>query len=337
MDFLSIGLGAGAAALQNRWNKQAEKRQYERNVKMMGIQTDNQMRLNRQGADLSYENWQRTSYPAQLAMMKAAGLSPGLMYGQGGGQGGTTVGSSGSASGSGVTQGKFDIANALQAAQLASNIDLTKAMTKKTEAEAENVSTVDRELKSKQIEEIDTGIGNKYAERRLTNLKSEFQEIENDIASSTKGMRIDYVGNELIKMQGEALSALMQGNVDQATFMDKVRIVQGEAVGIYVENMLKRSNISKNEQEIEKMKNDISQAWVRLAFEKEGLILQGRSVSAQERANVIKQFEAEIKAEYPNIWNTFGKGMNDLGRWLDDLVKDTFIEDFMKDKPRKVD
>lgn len=43
-----------------------------------------QRMLNQQGHDLQYDMWKKTSFPAQVKMMKAAGLNPALMYKQGG-------------------------------------------------------------------------------------------------------------------------------------------------------------------------------------------------------------------------------------------------------------
>ena len=75
--------------------------QHQRQKGLMGIQHKNQMALNRQGQRMQMDMWKNTSYPAQLKMMKEAGLSPGLMYGGGPGQGGTTGSQTGGSAASG--------------------------------------------------------------------------------------------------------------------------------------------------------------------------------------------------------------------------------------------
>jgi hypothetical protein len=95
----AAGIGAGVSMIgmgvqnqwhkrQNKWNRKAQRKQY-----------DYQRALNEQGHDLQYEMWQKTNYPAQLEMMRKAGLNPALMYGQAGATG--TTGSQGGGSASG--------------------------------------------------------------------------------------------------------------------------------------------------------------------------------------------------------------------------------------------
>lgn len=105
----TAAIGAGAGLAQNVigmiGQRQREKRANKQNEKMQRKQQQNQMALNEQGKQLSMDMWNETNYEAQMEHMKAAGLNPSLMYGQGGG-GGTTAsaGSGGSASGGGTIQ-----------------------------------------------------------------------------------------------------------------------------------------------------------------------------------------------------------------------------------------
>jgi hypothetical protein len=110
-----------------------ENRQYHNNKKLMGIQMENQKKLNEQAQQLQMRTWEQTNYPAQMKMLKEAGLNPGLLYGKGG-QGGTTgsVGGGTASSGS-VQQGKgMDIGTAVQ-------VGLMNAQKEKIEAETDNI------------------------------------------------------------------------------------------------------------------------------------------------------------------------------------------------------
>lgn len=119
-------------------DRQNNIRQFNQSKELMGMQQKNQMGLNQQGKDLALQQWKDTNYSAQKAEMEKAGLNVGMMYGMSGG-GGTTAqtGSGGSAGmGQAPQAPKMDINVLSQMAQL----DLMKAQTKKTEAEASQIS-----------------------------------------------------------------------------------------------------------------------------------------------------------------------------------------------------
>jgi len=137
-------LGAGIQTLSN--NYQAKK-QFENEKKLMGLQQQNQkelnalqeaaqMRLNQQGQGLQLDTWNKTNVGAQREHMEKAGLSVGLMYGQGG-AGGTTTGSQsggsaqgGSAGGGHAALGKsMDIGSMMQAAMMKAQIENINADT----------------------------------------------------------------------------------------------------------------------------------------------------------------------------------------------------------------
>lgn len=114
-----------------------EKRAMQNQQKLMGIQTENQMKLNKQGFELQKAMWNETNYEAQMQKMREAGLNSSLMYGMKGG-GGVTTGSQGGGSatgGSAPSPQPMDIGNKIQAvAQLA----LLNAQKKNIEADTYN-------------------------------------------------------------------------------------------------------------------------------------------------------------------------------------------------------
>ena len=94
--------------------------QHRRQKALMGHQLQNQMALNKHGHELQYDMWKRTNYPAQVRMLKEAGLNPALLYGMSGG-GGTTTGSQGGGSaqsGSAQSFQPMDMSSMLVAEQL---------------------------------------------------------------------------------------------------------------------------------------------------------------------------------------------------------------------------
>jgi len=132
----NVGTGLLGMITQNA----REKRAMKNTQKLMGIQQKNQMQLDKYGQELQLDTWKRTSYPAQVEMLKEAGLNPGLLYGNGG-PGGVTgsQGGGSAASGSAPTpqQSPMDLGNAIM---MAKQIELLEAQKQKVNAETQNVT-----------------------------------------------------------------------------------------------------------------------------------------------------------------------------------------------------
>ncbi len=135
---IGAALDIGKTFIQNKQQNNREERAVKNEMGLMNYQTQNQKALNKQGQKLQMQTWKDTNYPAQMGMLKEAGLNPGPLYGMGG-AGGATSGSQGG----GTAQGghapapqQLDINANL--AQQAANIELTKAQTEKVRVEAEN-------------------------------------------------------------------------------------------------------------------------------------------------------------------------------------------------------
>jgi hypothetical protein len=131
---MSGAIGAGISMLGGLLGA---RNQHRRQRQLMGVQYQNQRLLNQHGHDLQYDMWKKTNYPAQVQMMKEAGLNPALMYGSAG-QGGTT----GSQGGGSAASGN---AASFQAMDL-SNMMLAKAQAKDLEASA-RLKNVDADKK----------------------------------------------------------------------------------------------------------------------------------------------------------------------------------------------
>ena len=118
-----IGMAIGGATA--KWN---DKRQLEMQQKLQEMQEAGNKRMANYTQGLNKEMWDYTNYENQMKHMKAAGLNPALMYGQGGGGGSTANG------------GSAGSVNAPKAATPGNEVlGMTIAQRKLIEAQTENV------------------------------------------------------------------------------------------------------------------------------------------------------------------------------------------------------
>lgn len=133
---------------------QRAKKQHERQKELMGIQYENQLGLAEDAHNRQLDIWNKTNYGAQMKHLQDAGLNPALLYGQSGGGGATTgAGNMGQAAG-GNAAAPMDIGAAMNAAMLASQIEVNKAQAKKLEADADSTRGGEGTIGEAQIRHI---------------------------------------------------------------------------------------------------------------------------------------------------------------------------------------
>ena len=174
-----------------------ERRNYRNNRKLMELQHQNQMGLNRQGHDLQMDMWNKTNYGAQVEHMKNAGLNPALMY-KGAGAGGTTGSQTGgSASMGGSQQGKvMDLQNALLGAQ----IDKLKASAESDRANAYAKGEGGYE-------------GAESGARKLNIEQDTLRKVEETSNLKTQGEILEFERDVKKVIKGRADKGLIQGDV----------------------------------------------------------------------------------------------------------------------------
>lgn len=158
-----------------RQEQQLMDQQYGNQQGLMEQQFMNQQQLNQQGHDLQMEMWRNTNAPAQVGMLREAGLNPALMYKQGGAGGVTGNQGGGSAAGGNAAGGRApnqpNIGDMLTFAQLGK----IKADTKLVNAQAVNEA---KGVKEKLQAEIDKIVAEKNWKEQV--LKTEVQKTEQE-------------------------------------------------------------------------------------------------------------------------------------------------------------
>jgi hypothetical protein len=166
--------GAAAAGSQNRSQR-----------RLMNMQYQNQRLLNQQGSDLQYDMWKKTNYPAQVAMMKEAGLNPALMY-KGAGPGGTTGSQGGgSAAGGNAAQVRMmDMSNMLMGAEI-------------------KLKNSQANLNEKKTEETGQNIRNLRESEKYTRLQADYLRIENANKQDVIDAELKRIGQQTANLKQE--------------------------------------------------------------------------------------------------------------------------------------
>ncbi len=239
---LGIGIIGGAinAATQNSRERRSMRNQRE----LMDIQYKNQEGLNRQGQALQLDTWKKTNYPAQMKMMREAGLNPGLMYGQAG-AGGTTGGQGGGAAGSGSAPApqQLDIKGGVSAAIAASQIELAKSQSEKNKAETSSIRG----------EQGTTGA----AQQSLMGSQKNVQDVQYD------------------KVIEEVNIIAIDRNIAQRTREEKIKQITNEAIYSQIKIEAEKANIKLTEQQENALWHKIRQEWVKAGLQGLGMIVKG--------------------------------------------------------------
>lgn len=280
---LGVGLGSAAGLIGNAMQGQQQQN-------MMNLQLQNQMQLNQQGAQIARDNWDYTNYENQRKHMEKAGLNVGLMYGNSGGAGGTlSSGSGGSAASGNAPQNVMGMA--LQGAQIASQIELNKAQARNLNVDADKKAGVDTEeglqrISGSKAQQIGQELDNAFRSNNMeTALKTADQILENEKAKNV-------------------------------TLVNEGKISGSDAIVRDKQNALEMLNKAMNTQQ---MSENIKQKWKELKIAQQNADTNSKNADTNYKnylqgvqKNKIEEFKADLQSEYPGVWNTIGKVINDF-------------------------
>lgn len=273
----AMGIATGAYGATNQQNRQKE---------LMGISYGHQRNLNIQGQQLQMDTWKRTNYPAQIEMMRKAGLNPALMYGMKGGGGTTTGSQTGGQAQAGQAQAfnPMDMSNLMlvgaQIDEIKSRTDLNKALEKK----AGGIET----------EGIAQQIKTEEGRRLWMASQEEGQRIMNEINKASSRDQIGKHMAEFYKTMEEARSIAIQNEVDENTIDENIKIKEEEAIGASLENLFKVENIKLTRAQTEAVSSVIERNLAEASSAIRNATSNERQAKVAETRNWIEKWGKEL-------------------------------------------
>ena len=159
-----LGLSGG------NWEDQMEQ-QFQNEKEMMGLQNQYNQAMAQANHERNKQMWDYTNFENQRAHLENAGLSVGLMYGNGGAGGASTAGGQGNGPGNpgtnAVGMGLQAKALELQNKQIESQIALNMATAEKTASEAKKIAGVDTKQAEANTENLIQATNNEKIRRGL--------------------------------------------------------------------------------------------------------------------------------------------------------------------------
>lgn len=250
--FVDMGLGMITNAADRFFQIDQQKKLTAQQVKAM-----------KEMGQFNYEKqmqlWKETNYPAQVGMMKEAGLNPGLMY-KGAGPGGTTA----FAGGGGVTGGTAGMELGNQILQRA-QIRLMESQANKLDVEAKKTAGVDTDLAQTQIASLTQGIENQKAVKELTEIQTSIAQIEDEIKGYTQNAAKSKIMTEARYLTAQMHIIERNNKLDESLMDEKIEMMQAELAGVYARNELARAQTGLAGAQITNMVEQIKVAYAQIA------------------------------------------------------------------------
>lgn len=286
-----------------------DRRQIRQQQKLQSMQIAGQKEMGEFNYAQQMKMWEETNYSAQKAQLEKAGLNPGLLYGMSGGGGATTGAQSGSVSGAAAPAGGGEAqafaGMGIQGAQLG----LLKAQKENIEADTANkqADTANKPLHGKQIEaqteSITQGITNQKLAAELTSVETRLKGIDERMKNETYKEQVDVIIAAADQAKNAVDRAKNHLEIDLATKHATIDKIRQEAVNSVLNATLTeaqtaatKQGVKLSEEQIKKMKADISQA--------------ARALDQNDLRIKIEAWRAELEKSMPGIGNVLGRVLN---------------------------
>ena len=219
------------------------KRQHKYDLEKMATQHGYNIESQKLGQQFNKEMWDYTNYENQKKHLEAAGLNPALLYGMSGGGGATAAGAQGM--GAGIASGhEMGIKQqgrgmGLQAAAIASQINLNDSQAEKNRADAKKTAGVDTDLQNANIDYVIAQTSNEKVKKGLiyanTRLLDAQEELQRTTVNYTKQKTDEVRWNiKLIEKEVDKLSKEIDGlDLDNEFKKETLKIESNKQASLY--------------------------------------------------------------------------------------------------------
>lgn len=245
---------------------------------MIRYQYNNQMAEANQ--ERNKELWDYTNFEAQRKHLEQAGLSVGLMYGNGGTMGASTSGGQGSGvqkPGNPTEAAIQSKALGIQMQQIQSQTALNTASATKQIAEAEKIRGVDTDAVKASIDNIIAQTNNEEAKNGLIYAQKRAAEIEADLNNANIeeiGWNIKNIEKNLNMIDENIKAAKINNEIAEATKANQIEMAQLNVLNAMKDAILKENQSKLTEEQAKAIVAQIAQGWEGLDIQKGGQTLQ---------------------------------------------------------------
>lgn len=331
-----IGTGMGLAL-----EKHNDKRQLKQQEKLQNLQIKGSKEMTDYQKQKELQMWKDTNYNAQVAEMKKAGLSPGLIYGMSGGGGITTGGGVATVSGGEAPRGGGEtIAGAamgLQLAQAQAQIELAKSQANLNNVEATKRGGVDTKLAESQILKNSAEIQNTEARTEYTRIDTELKKIDLAFSEETFEDRASAInwGSKNAAEQYQIAVNTKQITGAQAKVAETEVLLK--LVGAHLQNILTEAQTTNVGQQTAESKSKIQLNDQQIKESAMRIVTGIQNANTNEQNALTGIFTAEFQANHPNVMNTVGGFVEKSAKGLQRIInKVKEITGQVQEKPDKV-
>ncbi|UYL88439.1 DNA pilot protein [Microvirus sp.] len=280
-----FAIGTASNAIGGAMSAKDAKRQHQYDLEKMATQHGYNIESQKLGQQFNKEMWDYTNYENQKKHLEAAGLNPALLYGMSGGGGATAAGAQGM--GAGIASGhEMGIKQqgrgmGLQAAAIASQIDLNNSQAEKNRADAKKTAGVDTNLQNANIEYVIAQTSNEkvkkgliYANTRLLDAQEELQrETVNYTKQKADEVRwnIKLIEKEVDKLSEEIDGLDLDNKFKKETLKNRIKQTSLAIQQAIADIALKGSQGRLNDTEAKAIPEKILQMWAEIGIKQESV------------------------------------------------------------------
>lgn len=273
-----LGLFSGGDS--NKKDKKLMQQAWEYEKEGMGLQYQYNNQMAEANQERNKELWDYTNFEAQRKHLEQAGLSVGLMYGNGGAMNASTSGGQGSGvqkPGNPTETAIQSKALGIQLQQMQSQTALNAASAAKQMAEAEKIKGVDTDAVKASINNIIAQTNNEEAKNGLIYAQKRATEIEADLNNANIeeiGWNIKNIEKNLNMIDENITAAKINNEVAEATKANQIEMAQLNVLNAMKDAILKESQSKLTEEQAKAIVAQIAQGWEGLNIQKGGQTLQ---------------------------------------------------------------